>query len=84
VSLSGIVGFAGLIAPYIARQLFGRDERAHIVSSALIGACLVLTSDLAARTLSGGQEPPLGTLLSLIGGPFFLYLLVKQEGAGRS
>ena len=83
VSLSGIVGFAGLIAPYFARQLFGRDERAHILSSAVIGAVLVLTSDLAARTLAAGQEPPLGTLLSLIGGPFFLFLLVKQEGASR-
>lgn len=83
VSLSGIVGFAGLVAPYFARQLFGRDERAHLLSAAVIGAVLVLGSDLAARTLSAGQEPPLGTLLSLIGGPFFLWLLVKQEGASR-
>lgn len=79
VSLSGIVGFAGLVAPYFARQIFGRDERAHILSSACIGAILVLVSDLAARTISAGQEPPLGTLLSLIGGPFFLYLLLKRE-----
>ncbi|MBX9690681.1 MAG: iron ABC transporter permease [Candidatus Obscuribacterales bacterium] len=84
VSLSGIVGFAGLVAPYFARQFFGRDERSHIISSAGIGACLVLLSDLAARCLSGGQEPPLGTLLSLIGGPFFLYLLYKRsEGVYR-
>jgi iron complex transport system permease protein len=84
VSLSGIVGFAGLVSPYFARQLFGRDERAHIVSSAGIGAVLVLLSDLCARTIASGQEPPLGTLLSLIGGPFFLYLLMKREdGAYR-
>lgn len=79
VSLSGIVGFAGLVAPYFARQLFGRDERSHLVSAAGIGAVLVLLSDLAARTISAGQEPPLGTLLSLIGGPFFIYLLLKRE-----
>lgn len=79
VSLSGIVGFAGLVSPYFARQLFGRDERVHMISAAGIGAVLVLLSDLAARTISGGQEPPLGTLLSLIGGPFFIYLLLKRE-----
>lgn len=84
VSLSGIVGFAGLVAPYFARQLFGRDERAHIFAAAFIGSVLVLLSDLAARTLASGQEPPLGTLLSLIGGPFFIYLLMKRsDGAYR-
>ena len=79
VSLSGIVGFAGLVAPYFARRLFGRDERALIIASAFLGALLVLMSDLAARLISPGQEPPLGTLLCLLGGPFFLYLLLKQE-----
>ena len=79
VSLSGIVGFAGLVSPYFARRLFGRDERVHLLSAGGIGAVLVLLSDLAARTISGGQEPPLGTLLSLIGGPFFIYLLMKRE-----
>lgn len=84
VSLSGIVGFAGLVSPYFARQIFGRDERAHITSSAMIGAILVMMSDLAARTIAPGQEPPLGTLLSLIGGPFFIYLLMKkQDGVYR-
>lgn len=84
VSLSGIVGFAGLISPYFARMLFGRDERAHLLASACIGAGMVMLSDLAARTVSGGQEPPLGTLLSLIGGPFFIYLLLKkQDGVYR-
>jgi iron complex transport system permease protein len=52
------------------------------VASALTGAILVLVSDLAARTLAQGQELPLGTLLSLIGGPFFLYLVVQQKGEG--
>lgn len=79
VSLSGIVGFAGLVAPYFARQIFGRDERVHMFSAAGVGATLVLLSDLVARTISAGQEPPLGTLLSLVGGPFFLYLLIKKE-----
>ncbi len=82
VSLSGLVGFVGLIAPYLSRQLFGRDERVHLVTTACLGGMLVLLSDLAARTLAPGQELPLGTLLSLIGAPFFLWLVLKQKGEG--
>lgn len=80
VSLSGLVGFVGMIAPFLARRLFGRDERVLIICSALLGAILVMISDLAARTATGAQELPLGTLLSLIGGPFFLFLIFHHEG----
>lgn len=80
VSISGLVGFVGLIAPHLARRLYGHDERLHIVCSAMLGMTLVLVSDLAARTLGQGQELPLGTLLSLIGGPFFLWLIGSKHG----
>ncbi|HEY9791737.1 MAG TPA: iron ABC transporter permease [Candidatus Obscuribacterales bacterium] len=79
VSLSGIVGFVGLVAPYVARTVFGRDERMHLCASVLGGGALVLFSDLASRTLISGMELPLGTLLSLIGAPFFLWLVVKHK-----
>jgi iron complex transport system permease protein len=82
VSVSGLVGFVGLIAPHLARSLFGRDERWHLVSAGMLGMVLVLLSDLAARTLGQGQELPLGTLLSLVGGPFFL-ILISRRSAGR-
>ena len=80
VAASGLVAFVGLIAPNLARMLFVRDERVEIIASALIGAVLVTVSDLAARTLGQGQELPLGTLLSLLGGPFFLYLISTSKG----
>lgn len=80
VSASGLVAFVGLIAPNLARMLFVRDERIEVIASALIGAVLVTLSDLAARTLGQGQELPLGTLLSLVGGPFFLYLISTSKG----
>jgi len=80
VAASGLVAFVGLIAPNLARMLVVRDERAEIIASALIGAVLVTASDLAARTLGQGQELPLGTLLSLVGGPFFLYLISTSKG----
>lgn len=80
VSISGLVGFVGLIAPHMVRQLYGRDERVQIFCTAVLGMVLVLISDLLARSISSGQELPLGTLLSLIGGPFFLWLVSKQRG----
>lgn len=80
VSLSGLVGFVGMIAPYLARKMFGRDERLLMFSSGVLGAALVMLSDLAARTLTGAQELPLSTLLSLIGGPFFLFLIFHHDG----
>lgn len=79
VAASGLVAFVGLIAPNLARMLFIRDERVEIIASALLGAVLVTLSDLAARTLGQGQELPLGTLLSLLGGPFFLYLISTSK-----
>lgn len=79
VSISGLVGFVGLIAPHLARRLYGQDERVQIICSAMLGMTLVLASDLAARTLGQGQELPLGTLLSLIGGPFFLWLIGSKH-----
>ncbi len=80
VSISGLVGFVGLIAPHLARRLYGRDERMQILCAGLLGMTLVLISDLAARTLGQGQELPLGTLLSLVGGPFFLWLIGSKHG----
>jgi iron complex transport system permease protein len=82
VSVSGLVGFVGLVAPHIARNVFGRDERLHLITAALVGAILVLLSDLVARTAGGGHELPLGTLLALLGGPFFLWLVVRQRSEG--
>ncbi len=79
VSVSGIVAFVGLVAPHVARNLFGRDERVQILASALIGMVLVMCSDLLARALIEGQELPLSTLLSLLGGPFFLFLVSRQK-----
>lgn len=80
VSVSGMVGFVGLVAPQLSRIMIKSDERFHLLSTAMIGATLVLLADLCARTLGQGQELPLGALLALIGGPFFLWLVVQQKG----
>lgn len=81
VSLSGMVGFVGLIVPHLARRLVGTDARRALPTSALLGATLVLIADAASRALLAPTEIPLGVLLAFIGVPAFLYLYLRpQEG----
>ena len=77
VSVCGIVGFVGLIAPHISRQLVGAKHSMVIPTSMLIGAVLLLIGDNLARTLMAPIELPVGIFTALLGGPFFLYLLRK-------
>ncbi len=77
VSASGIIGFVGLIAPHIARVFMGASHARVIPVSALVGALLLLIADTAARTLLAPIELPVGVLTAIVGGPFFLYLLVS-------
>jgi len=86
VAVGGIIGFVGLIAPHIARLLFGADHRRLIPASALLGALLLLLADDLARTVLAPVELPVGIITALLGGPFFLYLLkIRQRelGGGR-
>jgi len=74
VSVSGIIGFAGLIVPHIARRIFGPDHRILLPTAAVSGAILMVIADTAARMLG---EVPVGVITALLGAPFFLYLLRK-------
>lgn len=80
VSFSGLIGFVGLLVPHICRYFFGHDARILIPASALAGALFVLLSDLIGRVLFAPFEVPVGIILSLAGGPFFLYLLIRKGG----
>ena len=76
VSISGVIGFVGLVIPHLIRMLQGPNHRPLLVSSALLGAITMVISDLLAKNiLSGGEELPVGVLTTLIGGPFFCYIL---------
>jgi iron complex transport system permease protein len=75
VSISGLVGFVGLVAPHVCRITLGPRHRLLIPASALAGAIFVVIADLLARTLAPPTELPLGVLTALVGGPFFLWLL---------
>ncbi len=84
VSFAGLVGFVGLLVPHAARFLVGGEHKYLLAASLFLGAALVTVCDLAARVLFVPFELPVGILLSLMGGPFFLWLLFRQRGGRRT
>ena len=81
VSIAGTIGWVGLIIPHMARFLVKSDNRRLIPYSILMGASFLILIDTLCRTLTGA-EIPLGIMTSLIGGPFFVYLLRRYKGGG--
>lgn len=79
VSVSGIIGFVGLIVPHICRMLFGSDNRILIPASISIGACFMVLVDTLCRSVTSG-EIPLGVVTAIVGGPFFIWLLKRTKG----
>lgn len=84
VAVAGIVGFVGLVVPHLVRLVAGPGHRLLIPASALGGATLLLAADLAARTLIVPAEIPLGTVTALVGGPFFLWLVIRTTQRARA
>jgi iron complex transport system permease protein len=82
VSVSGMIGFVGLIVPHVMRLLLGADHRLLLPASSLAGAIFLVWADTAARSALGVVEIPVGVVTALCGGPFFVYLL-KREGGKR-
>jgi iron complex transport system permease protein len=82
LAFTGIIGFIGLMAPHICRMLIGNDHRYLIPCSALLGASILLISDTVARTIASPVEIPVGIIMYLIGGFFFLFLILRGRGRG--
>ena len=78
VSQVGMIGFVGLVAPHIARMLVGSDYKVLIPTSLLTGSLMVLLADTVGRSIWPGTEIPAGVMMSVFGGPFFLYMLRKR------
>lgn len=83
VSFAGLLGFVGLIIPHMARRLVGGESRYLLPFCAIGGAAFVVLCDLAARLVFQPYEIPVGILMSFIGGPFFVFLLLKNKGGHR-
>ncbi|MGB8509417.1 MAG: iron chelate uptake ABC transporter family permease subunit [Pyrinomonadaceae bacterium] len=79
VAFTGLIGFVGLVVPHLLRLLNGPDHRRLLPGAALLGASLLLGADLFARTVVAPAELPIGVLTSIIGAPFFLWLLLRDR-----
>lgn len=83
ISFAGLLGFVGLIVPHMMRKWFGNESKRLLGASILGGAVLLSMCDLIARTLFRPYELPVGIVMALGGGPFFLWLIFHKRG-GRS
>ena len=79
VSVGGPVGFIGIVVPHLVRLIVGPDHRLVLPASALFGAAFLVGCDVLARTVMSPIELPVGVITALIGGPFFLRLLVRKR-----
>ena len=79
VSLSGLIGFVGLVVPHAVRLVFGPDHRQLLPLSSLVGAMFLVVADTAARVVVAPAQLPVGVVTAMIGGPFFLILLIRYS-----
>jgi iron complex transport system permease protein len=81
VAVTGTIGFIGLVAPHLMRPLIGHDPARLLVPSALTGSALLLAADIAVRIIPSTSDIKVGVLTSIIGVPFFLYLIMRERRA---
>jgi iron complex transport system permease protein len=79
ISFTGIIGFIGLVAPHMTRYLVGGDNKFVVPGSIILGSTVLVIADLVSRLLTGFGYIPLGVVMSFIGAPVFLYLIVRRK-----
>jgi len=80
VSICGIIGFIGIIAPHVARRLVGASHRKLIPISVFTGIIMISASDVIGRIIAKGSALPVGAVTALIGAPFFVIILLTKKG----
>ncbi|TPW26431.1 iron ABC transporter permease [Martelella alba] len=83
VAVCGVIGFVGLVMPHIVRFMVGTEHRRALPAAALLGASFTVGADLVARSIIAPIELPVGIITALVGGPFFIFLLIKNAGSER-
>ena len=83
VSFLGIIGFVGIICPHIVKRFLGQDHRVTIPASLLTGSALLLLADTCSRTIGNGSALPVGAITSLLGAPFFLFIIFARKERGQ-
>ncbi len=84
VSVAGMIGFVGLVVPHIARLMVGSNYKSMLPVSIVLGAVVLLAADTVGRTIVPGMEIPVGIIMAVCGGPFFLYMLRKGSKSSGS
>ena len=79
VAFCGMIGFIGLVTPHLIRLFIGPTHQYLIPGSALLGAIILIISDLISKTIISPAQLPIGVITSLIGAPFFIFLILKQK-----
>jgi iron complex transport system permease protein len=79
VAVSGGIGFVGIVVPHVLRMVIGPDHRYLLPASALLGGSLLIFADVLARTIVAPAELPIGIITAAVGGPFFLWILLRQR-----
>ena len=83
IAFTGVIGFIGLVAPHIARYILGGDNKFVVPGSILIGALILVFADAASRALYAFGDVPIGVVMSFIGAPIFLYLIVRRKSTSE-
>lgn len=82
VAMSGVIAFVGLVVPHLVRLMIGPDHRYLVPASAMLGALVITLADILARTVATPADLPIGVVMSLLGGPFFIWLLHRRRQVG--
>ena len=80
VAVSGGIGFVGIVVPHLLRLSTGPDHRYLLINAALLGAVILVLADMIARVVVAPAELPIGIVMAIIGGPFFLWILLRRRG----
>ena len=80
VALTGVIAFIGLVVPHLVRMTMGSTHQVVIPASAILGGLLLLIADTLSRSVFAPAEIPVGILTALLGGPFFILLIIRQKG----
>jgi iron complex transport system permease protein len=81
VSFTGLIGFVGLVTPHIVRMFIGADNRYLVPACALFGAALMLIADIIGRVIIAPSSLPVGVVMSFIGGPVFLWMVLRRNSS---
>ena len=79
VAFAGPIGFIGLMIPHLMRLVIGPDHRKLLIAAPVFGGCFLVWCDTAARTIIAPAELPVGIITAMLGGPFFIWLLIRHK-----